>query len=138
VRIRCQLKLYYINAGNFGGGCVQRHLWAQAYVSGAAAPAAVRGTYPQRTDGLSGHGGNGHQPPKRKPNGITRAEREARKSDDLLKRDFSASEPLKKCVTDITEIKARDGKLYVSAIFDCFDSAVPGLAMDTTRRAGLC
>ena len=47
--------------------------------------------------------------PKRKPNGITKADREARKSDDLLKRDFTASAPLKKCVTDITEIKAKDG-----------------------------
>ena len=43
-----------------------------------------------------------------------------------------------KCVTDITEIKASDGKLYVSAVFDCFDSSVVGLAMDTNRRAPLC
>ena len=54
--------------------------------------------------------------PRRKPNGITKADREARKSDDLLKRDFHAEEPLTKCVTDITEIKASDGKLYVSAV----------------------
>lgn len=78
-----------------------------------------------------------HQP-GRKPNGITKADREARKSEDLLKRDFHAKEPLKKCVTDITEIKASDGKLYVSAVFDCFDSSVLGLAMDTTMRATLC
>ena len=76
--------------------------------------------------------------PKRKPNGITKADREARKSDDLLKRDFSSKEPLKKCVTDITEIKAKDGKLYVSAIFDCFDAAILGLAMDTNMKAELC
>ena len=76
--------------------------------------------------------------PKRKPNGITKADREARKSDDLLKRDFTSSEPLKKCVTDITEIKAKDAKLYVSAIFDCFDAAVLGLAMDTNMKAPLC
>ena len=68
--------------------------------------------------------------PKRKPNGITKADREARKSDDLLKRDFHAEKPLEKCVTDITEIKASDGTLYVSAIFDCFDSSVVGLAME--------
>ncbi len=67
--------------------------------------------------------------PKRKPNGITKADREARKSDDLLKRDFTADAPLKKCVTDITEIKAKDGKLYVSAIFDCYDLLPVGLAM---------
>ena len=76
--------------------------------------------------------------PRRKPNGITKADREARKSDDLLKRDFSSKEPLKKCVTDITEIKAKDGKLYVSAIFDCFDAAILGLAMDTNMKAELC
>ncbi len=76
--------------------------------------------------------------PKRKPGGITKADREARKSDDLLKRDFSSKEPLKKCVTDITEIKAKDGKLYVSAIFDCFDAAILGLAMDTNMKAELC
>lgn len=45
--------------------------------------------------------------PKRKPNGITKADREARKSDDLLKREFKADKPLEKCVTDITEIKAK-------------------------------
>lgn len=75
---------------------------------------------------------------KHKPNGITKADRKAQKSDDLLKRDFTSAEPFKKCVTDITEIRAKDGKLYVSAIFDCFDAAVPGLAMDTNMKASLC
>ena len=77
-------------------------------------------------------------PPKRKPNGITKADREARKSDDLLKRDFHAEKPLTKCVTDITEMKGSDGKRYVSAIFDCYDSSVIGLAMDTNMKAPLC
>lgn len=54
-----------------------------------------------------------------------------------MKRDFKSTEPLKKCVTDITEIKA-NGKLYVSYIFDCFDGAVLSLAMDTNRKAVLC
>lgn len=48
--------------------------------------------------------------PNGKPNGITKADREARKSDDRLKRDFTAQRPPGKCVTDITEIPARDGK----------------------------
>ncbi len=55
-----------------------------------------------------------------------------------MKRDFTSAEPLKKCVADITEIKARDGKLYVSATFDCYDAAVLGLAMDTNMKAVLC
>lgn len=62
--------------------------------------------------------------PKRKPNGIIKADKEALKSDDLIKRDFTAEKPLEKCVTDMTEIKVSDGKLYVSAIFDCYDLTV--------------
>ena len=75
--------------------------------------------------------------PKRKPNGITKADRKARKSEDLLKRDFTAEEPLKKCVTDITEIPASDGKLYVSAVFDCFGLSVLGISMDDNMKAEL-
>ena len=45
---------------------------------------------------------------------------------------------MKKCVTDITEIKAKDGKLYVSAIFDCYDLMPNGLAMADHMRAELC
>ena len=76
--------------------------------------------------------------PKRKPNGITKADKNARKSDDLLKRDFRSERPLEKCVTDITEIPAKDEKLYVSAIFDCFDLSVLGLSMADNMRAELC
>ena len=47
--------------------------------------------------------------PKRKPNGLTKADREAMKSDDLLKRDFHSDAPLEKCITDITEIPACNG-----------------------------
>ena len=83
------------------------------------------------------HEGLVHKP-KRKPNGITKADKEARKSDDLLKRDFISDKPFEKCVTDITEIKAKDGKLYVSAIFDCFNSEALGLAMADNMRAELC
>jgi len=75
---------------------------------------------------------------KRKPNEITKADRDAQKSDDLLKRDFTAEKPCEKCVTDITEIPAKDGKLYVSAIFDCFDLGVLGLSMADNMRAELC
>ena len=75
---------------------------------------------------------------RRKPNGITKADKAARKSDDLLKRDFRSETPLTKAVTDITEIKAKDGKMYVSAIFDCFDVTVLGLAMETNMKATLC
>ena len=76
--------------------------------------------------------------PRRKPNGITKADRFARKSDDLLRRDFYADRPLKKAVTDISEVKAKDGKLYVSVIFDCFDLMPLGIAIEYNMRASLC
>ena len=57
---------------------------------------------------------------------------------NLHKRDFQAQAPLEKCVTDITEVKAKDEKLYVSAIFDCFDLAAIGLSMASHMRAELC
>ncbi|MBP3329274.1 MAG: IS3 family transposase [Clostridia bacterium] len=80
--------------------------------------------------------GISHRP--RKPKGLTKADKKAQKSDDLLKRNFKSEEPNKKCVTDITELKASNGKLYISAIFDCFDLLVCGLAMDTNMKAALC
>ena len=36
------------------------------------------------------------------------------------------------------DIPASNGKLYVSAIFDCFDLSVLGLAMGTNMKAELC
>lgn len=76
--------------------------------------------------------------PKRKPNGITKSDREAMKSDDLLKREFKANKPCEKCITDITEIKGKDGKLYTSVIFDCFDLTALEISMDTNMKTELC
>lgn len=75
----------------------------------------------------------GHRP-NHKPHGITKADRGAYKSEDLLKRNFQSITHLRKCVTDM----ANDGKLYVSDIFDCFDSAVLGLSIGANMQATLC
>ena len=76
--------------------------------------------------------------PNHKPHGITKTDRKSNKSEDLLKRNFHSDAALNKCVTYITEIKASDGKLYVSAIFDCFDSAVLYLSIGANMQAILC
>jgi len=76
--------------------------------------------------------------PKRKPNGLTKADREAMKSDDKINRNFAAEKPLEKAVTDITEVQTANGKLYISAIEDCFDNAILGLSMATNMKASLC
>lgn len=76
-----------------------------------------------------------HEP--NSPKGLTKADKDAQKSDNLLQQDFSEEEPNKKVVTDITEFAGCDGKVYVSGIFDCFDSACLGLSLADHMRKEL-
>ena len=76
--------------------------------------------------------------PKHRPNGITKADRQAEKSENLINRDFTAPKPNKKFLTDITEIPCSDGKLYLAAVLDCFDGSIQGFHMDGNMRAELC
>jgi putative transposase len=75
---------------------------------------------------------------KHHPNGITREDAEAQKSENLLRQDFTAGEPDKKWVGDITEVQCSDGKLYTAAVLDCFGGEIVGLAMDDNMRKELC
>lgn len=75
---------------------------------------------------------------KKRPHSMTKADSRAPQSDDLVRRDFAAAAPGVKYISDMTEIKCADGKLYLAAILDCFDGAVIGYAMRTHMRAGLC
>jgi len=75
---------------------------------------------------------------KRNPHSLTKADKEAQKSDDLLKQDFQADEPLTKCVSDITEVATKDGKIYISVIEDCYSNEILGLSMADNMRAELC
>jgi transposase InsO family protein/transposase-like protein len=43
---------------------------------------------------------------------------------NLIQRDFHAAEPNQKWLTDITEMKAADAKVYLSPVLDCFDGKV--------------
>jgi transposase InsO family protein len=74
---------------------------------------------------------------KRKPNGLTKSDKEAQASDNLIKGDFTAEKPNEKCVTDITQVPTADGNLYVSVIFDCYDNSAWGLEMADNMRAEL-
>ena len=58
---------------------------------------------------------------KRRPHGITKATTEVQERENLIKRDFTAEKPLRKLLSDITEIQCYDGKLYLSAVFDCYN-----------------
>ncbi|ULQ45547.1 IS3 family transposase [Flagellatimonas centrodinii] len=48
---------------------------------------------------------------------------------NLLERDFNALEPETKWVTDITEIKTDEGKLYLCVVLDLFSKLVIGWSM---------
>lgn len=48
---------------------------------------------------------------------------------NMLERDFNASEPETKWVTDITEIKTGEGKLYLCVILDLYSKLVIGWSM---------
>lgn len=56
-----------------------------------------------------------------------------RTAENILKRDFSASRPNEKWVTDVTEFKWQEGttyhKLYLSAILDLYDRSVISYAL---------
>lgn len=43
---------------------------------------------------------------------------------NLIARDFTAERPNEKRLTDITEIKAADGKVYLSPVIDCHDGKI--------------
>jgi transposase InsO family protein len=81
---------------------------------------------------------NGLSLPPNGPKGLTKADKAAQKSDNLLKQDFSATAPNEKTVTDVTEWAAKDGKVYQSAVFDCFDNVCLGLSLADNMKSELC
>jgi transposase InsO family protein len=57
--------------------------------------------------------------------------------DDHLKRDFTASEPNRTWVTDITEHPTGEGKIYCCAIKDLFSNRIVGYAIGERMTADL-
>lgn len=75
---------------------------------------------------------------RRRPHGITKATTEIQDKENIIKRDFSAEAPMKKLLTDITEIQCLDGKLYVSPVMDCFSGEIVALEMRDNMKKELC
>lgn len=53
-------------------------------------------------------------------------------SDNLLKRNFTATKPDEKWVSDITYIKVEKGFVYLAVIMDLFSRKIIGWSLDTT------
>ena len=75
---------------------------------------------------------------RRSPDGLTKADKKALRPQNIIKQDFSAQAPLRKLLTDITQIPCKDGKLYVSPLLDCYNGEIISLAMDTNMKKELC
>lgn len=75
---------------------------------------------------------------RRTPHGTTKATTEIQDRENLIKRNFKAEKPLQKLLSDITEIQCCDGKLYLSAVLDCYNGEILSVAMDTNMKKELC
>lgn len=58
-------------------------------------------------------------------------------AENLLNRDFSASRPDQKWLTDITYIETGEGWLYLAAVLDLFSRRIVGWAMDDNMQTQL-
>lgn len=77
-------------------------------------------------------------PARRRPKGLTKVTTEIEEKENLIKQDFTASEPGKKLLTDITQVQCADGKLYVSPILDCFDGKIVAMKIRDNMKKDLC
>lgn len=75
---------------------------------------------------------------RRTPRGITKATTEIEEKENLIKRNFKSDKPLTKLLTDITQIQCVDGKLYISAILDCYNGEIVALEMRNNMKKELC
>lgn len=71
---------------------------------------------------------------KRRPKGLTKADREAEKAENLIQQDFTAEKMNEKWLTDITEIPCIDAKLYLAPILVCYDGSILVFQLDTNMR----
>ena len=73
----------------------------------------------------------------RKPRSLTTQATDIGKIPDLVKRDFTAAAPYRKLISDITEIRTWQGKVYLATVIDCFSKEVIGWAMASHFRTPL-
>ena len=57
--------------------------------------------------------------------------------DDLIERDFTATRPNQLWLTDITEHRTDEGKLYLCAIKDVYSNKIVGYSIDSRMKASL-
>ena len=112
------------SSGTYGARRVTAELrLAHATIVGHNAVASIMGEL-----GLQG------LPTRRKPKslGVNLAS-----AADLVKREFARNEPNRLWMTDITEHRTREGKVYCCVVLDAFSRKVIGWSIDSTQTATL-
>ena len=74
---------------------------------------------------------------KRRFRKTTDSDHDLKIAPNLLKRDFSAAEPNRVWVSDITYIWTLQGWLYLAIILDLFSRKIVGWTLDTSLKTGL-
>lgn len=57
--------------------------------------------------------------------------------DDLIRREFTATEPNQLWLSDITEHQTVEGKLYLCAVKDIYSNRIVGYSMDSRMKSAL-
>lgn len=58
-------------------------------------------------------------------------------SENILNREFSAAKPNQKWLSDVTEFKCTDGKLYLSPILDLFNREIAAYSLSERPNGGM-
>lgn len=74
---------------------------------------------------------------RRRAKGLTKADAEAQKAENLIKQDFKSAKPFQKLLTDITQIQCKNGKLYISPIMDCYNGEILSMCMADNMKKEL-
>lgn len=74
---------------------------------------------------------------RRKLRGCTRRDLGAQPSDDLVNRQFAATEPDRLWVMDVTEHPTEEGKIYLATVLDAFSRRVVGWSIADHIRSEL-
>jgi putative transposase len=123
-----------------------RHAWLTDVIT--EVHQALRGIYGSRRvhSGWAGHRGRARRgraadaprrPGRRDGPPKWRRAKPDQISTDLVNRDFTATDPNRKWLTDITEHHTREGKVYCAVVLDVYSRRVVGWSIDSSPTAAL-
>jgi putative transposase len=75
--------------------------------------------------------------PRRSRKGTTRQAAKFAPIPDLVRRDFTATQPGEKMIGDITYIRTWEGWVYLALVIDCYSKKIVGWAMDDNYKTPL-